>query len=74
MSPPLVRIPSNGLDIMLYLVCSRDLLCALAPSVYRPVHRCLTWSLTPIRTPLDLEIGEYGCKDRRLRDIALDRL
>jgi len=74
MSPPLVCIPSSGLDTMPCLVYSRDPLRALAPSVYRPVRRRLIWSLTPIRTPLDLEIGEYSYRDRRLRDIASDRL
>ncbi len=59
---------------MPYLVCSRDPPRALAPSVYRPVRCRLMWSLTPIRTPLDLEVGECGCRDRRLRDIASDRL
>ncbi len=74
MSPPLVRIPSNGPDTMLCFVCSRDLLCVLAPSVYRPVRCRLMWSLTPICIPLDLEVGECGCRDRCLRDIASDRL
>src|SRR6266699_5994201 len=74
MSPPLVCIPSSGPDTMPYLVCSRDLLHVLTPSAYRPVRRRLIWSLTPIRTPLDLEVGECGCRDRRLYNIASDRL
>src|SRR6266566_2500730 len=74
MSPPLVYIFSNGPDTILCLVCSCDPLHALVPSVYRPVCRRLTWSLTPIRILLDLEMGECSCKDRHLHDIALDRL
>ncbi len=74
MSLSLVCIPFNGLDIMLCLVYSRDLPRALAPSVYRSVRRCLTWSLTPTRIPLDLEVGECNYRDRRLRDIVSDRL
>src|SRR6266566_5402032 len=74
MSLPLVHISSSGPDTIPCLVCSRDPPRALVPSAYCPVRCRLTWSLTPIRTPLDLEVGECGCRDRRLRDIALDRL